>query len=138
MIPIPDKPCDVTDCKRPMFMGFEAFNIKKRVCEYHYKRHCNDNDDFSLLTEFKVPKLGLNVDKFGFPVARDEKEMLAALGTHHEVEKEEKKEKGLEKLKEWKETHKDAPKKFKPKQAKPRPESQSELDDIAAMIAKGE
>ncbi len=50
--------CDVARCKRPMLLSYGAFaSVSKRakdvqVCEFHWKKHCNDGDKFDLRTYF--------------------------------------------------------------------------------------
>ena len=47
--------CDVRKCQRPSYLGYEAFKRTNRcvgVCEWHWRKHCDDNDKFDLRTHF--------------------------------------------------------------------------------------
>jgi len=54
--------CDVTRCKRDPIMGYSAFvpDRKKdvRICEYHWEKHCDDEDKFDIRKYFYPPEGG--------------------------------------------------------------------------------
>ena len=58
--------CDVARCKRPTMLTYAAFAKEwkakdVKVCEYHWKKHCDEGDTFDLRVHFK-PK-GKDNDK---------------------------------------------------------------------------
>ena len=48
--------CHVGRCKRQPYLGYAAFGAKSTkevsVCEYHWKKHCNEADKFDLKLYF--------------------------------------------------------------------------------------
>ena len=48
--------CHVGKCNRPTLLGYAAFGAKRTkdvdVCEYHWKKHCNEVDKFDLRLHF--------------------------------------------------------------------------------------
>jgi len=49
--------CDVARCKRKVLLTYAAFDKGSKVkdvavCEYHWKRHCDDDDSFDLRKVF--------------------------------------------------------------------------------------
>lgn len=51
--------CDVKRCRRSIYLGYEAFiNVRRsvNVCEFHWKKHCDDDDKFDLRTHFEPNK----------------------------------------------------------------------------------
>jgi len=49
-MPKPDGTCHVKHCRRPETSIF----YKHGVCDYHWLRHCDDNNRFDLKVEFGV------------------------------------------------------------------------------------
>lgn len=53
--------CDVAKCKREPMLGYSAFGPKRnkdvRICEYHWEKHCDDNDKFDIRTHFYPPRV---------------------------------------------------------------------------------
>jgi len=130
--------CDVPDCNRKIFMGWEVLGHSHQICEYHWRRHCNDNDDFDLHDALNIPKLklGVDVDRFGFPLTEDDRAMSEQIKKQHKTEKDSKNSESIKRLKQWKDSHPERTRKRKTK-TKPRPtvtDVQDELDDIANSI----
>jgi len=46
--------CDVTGCSEQTFMGWRPLTerIGRKVCEYHWRRHKDENDSFDLFEAF--------------------------------------------------------------------------------------
>ena len=48
--------CDVTKCNRGPILGYSAFGPRSKkdvsICEYHWKKHCDDDDKFDIKTHF--------------------------------------------------------------------------------------
>jgi hypothetical protein len=48
--------CDVSRCKRPMLLSYAAFGARRTkdasVCQYHWEKHCDDEDKFDLRLHF--------------------------------------------------------------------------------------
>lgn len=134
----PECPCNVPNCDRPVNVGWKAFGLRRRICNYHFKRHCNSGDSFSLFDVFNVPKLKLVIggDRFGFPLPRDYHEMTKKVRVEHKVKEDRKKKESLAKLRKWKEENGNEPR----RKPKPRPEQklavQQEMDDIVGDILK--
>ena len=42
--------CEIKRCKREADMTYWHNADKKRICDYHWERHCDDNDKFDLKT----------------------------------------------------------------------------------------
>ena len=90
--------CDIPNCGRTFSVGWQCYGQSKHVCEYHWNRHCNDNDTFDLFKAFNIPKF--RYDKFGFVKARDEEEMKKIIEKNEQQEK----ESSLDRLKNFKES----------------------------------
>jgi len=131
-------PCDVPGCDRQVRMGWEAGGKKKRICRYHFNRHCNEDDSFDLFTTFDVKKYEL--DNLGFVKAGDHDEIVDRTKRQQKEERERKKEESLARLREWKEGNGDRPKLKRRPTPKPRPDRaaiQGEMDDIVGDILNG-
>lgn len=136
--------CDVPDCGKEVHLGWRCAGIMKKVCKYHFKRHCNENDSFSLFDTFgiKLPTLSAKsgqFSEFGRPLPRDYDEMRELAEKHRILEGGAKKEDSMERLKKWKAENGDhkRKKKRKPKPPPPRPIKstiQADLDDIVSEI----
>lgn len=52
--------CDIGKCKRPNMLIYAAFgegrNKEVEVCEYHWEKHCDDDDKFDLHEYFYPSK----------------------------------------------------------------------------------
>lgn len=46
-----DDVCKVKNCRRPRVMSYYQFHW---CCEYHWKRHCDEDDSFNLKKEFGI------------------------------------------------------------------------------------
>jgi hypothetical protein len=48
--------CDVKRCRRPMLISYAAFGARRTkdvsVCQYHWDKHCDDEDKFDLRLYF--------------------------------------------------------------------------------------
>lgn len=132
-------PCDVPDCDRHAKMGWEAGGKKKRICRYHFARHCNSDDPFNLFLVFKIKQFKL--DKLGFVEARDQKEVVGRVKQQQVEERKRKKGKSLARLKEWKEENGNRPRPKRRPIPKPRPNKavvEGEMDDIVGDILNGD
>lgn len=51
--------CDITNCQRKTYMGWRPLTtpLGRQICEYHWKRHCDKNNNFNLFDAFGFPKL---------------------------------------------------------------------------------
>ncbi len=53
--------CDVKRCNRPSILGYSAFGPKRNkdvsICEYHWEKHCDDDDKFDIKTYFYPPRV---------------------------------------------------------------------------------
>jgi len=47
--------CDVSGCQRETYMGWRPLTESRgrQICEYHWRRHCDEKDSFDLFDEFK-------------------------------------------------------------------------------------
>lgn len=136
-----DNVCDVPDCGRPVYVGWSASGVRKKVCKYHIVRHDKEGDPFCLFKTFGATKLTLNVDvdRFGFPLPRDLREMTKRVETRRSEKRTEEKQRSLDRLKEWKEGNGDV-KKQKKRKLSPRPDRtavQQEIDDLVGDILSG-
>ena len=129
----PEMPCDVPDCNREFDMGWVVPGKNYRVCNYHFKRHSNIDDDFSLFDVFKIKQLrvGVNCDRFGIPLPKDYDEMMERARKNEELDKKAKKEKSLSRLRDWR---KNGGVSTRPK---PRPTTKDEMDDAVGDILGG-
>ena len=128
----PDNCCDVPSCIREVLLGWGSYGVKKKICKYHFKRHCNENDEFNLFDTFGVKhmRLGIDVDRFGIPLPPDTKEIADQIKKSNDLERNSKKEKSIARLAEWK-SNGGEPK----KKPKPRPEHiVKEQSDMDALI----
>ena len=52
--------CEVSRCKRPTLLVFAAFHFDEHlevdICEYHWEKHCDDDDKFDLEEYFRSSK----------------------------------------------------------------------------------
>ena len=59
--------CDVARCRKPMLLSYGAFTSKRAkdrwVCEFHWKKHCDDGNRFDLRTHFFPDEEIQHVDK---------------------------------------------------------------------------
>ena len=132
--------CQVPNCPRNAYSGWGIHGKWFRVCEYHHNRHFNQNDDFNFFDAFKLSflKAEIGYDRFGFPLARDEKEMIAFVNGHREAEKTEKVDKSIERLRQWKEKNKGLGPRPKPKPIETRTKIiQTEADNVVDDILAG-
>jgi hypothetical protein len=114
----------------------------KKVCRYHFYRHCRGDDSFSLFDIFGIPKMKLAVDSGGFdklgrPLPKDAAEMPALIEKHRKLEGLPKKEDSIERLKRWKAENGNRKRKRKRRPPPPRPskrERQEEFDSIVNDI----
>lgn len=141
-------PCEVDRCSDESLclMGFPSEEHIREyfyVCRHHHFRFYDKDDDFDLYEEFNLIPNG-PIDRFGFPIARDEhlyKELLAKRTKSDHSS-------SIGRLKAWKEKNKDKKRvrKRKPTGVKARPQRQTlanvktkknskdELDDVLAGI----
>ncbi len=56
--------CDVKECRRKTYMGWRslAVSIGRQVCEYHWKKHSDANDEFDLHEVFDFPRFCVERD----------------------------------------------------------------------------
>lgn len=130
--------CEVPKCDRQSVMGWRPLNIEKprHICRYHWRRHCNGDDEFSLLTVFNIKAFKL--DRFGGHVAKDKDEMMAKANGRQAARRRAKKDKSLERLQQWKKTNgKELPRR-KRKKPPERPSAAIELDSVIDDILGGE
>jgi len=134
-----DDCCDVMFCGRDVHVGWRCQGVMRKVCKYHFKRHCNENDEFSLFHVFGIPQMKLKVEsgkfsRFGKPLPHDYDEMRELAEKHRILEGEPKREDSIERLKRWKEKNGNKRRRKPP----PRPEvvvqRDKELDDIVSNI----
>lgn len=136
--------CDVPDCGREVYLGWDCQGIRKKICKYHFKRHCNENDEFSLFDVFNIKVMQLapqsvQFSEFGRPLPHDYDEMQELAEKHRIIEGGAKKEESIERLNKWKAKNGDHKRKKK-RRSKPPPsrpdkrERQTELDDIVGDI----
>jgi len=130
--------CDVPNCSRPMDMGWKPNQGKNyRICFYHERRHFNEDDVFDLFDVFGIKQLvlGVDVDRFGFPLPRDYYQCLDEAEQREKERKKARTEETRAKLEEWKAENKDRPRYKKPPL---RPEEISKrskmLDDLVGDI----
>jgi len=52
------KSCDVKGCTNPVFMGWRPLTerLGRKVCEYHWRRHKDEQDSFDLFEAFGLPR----------------------------------------------------------------------------------
>lgn len=139
--------CDVPDCGKEVLLGWGCAGVMKKICQYHFKRHCNENDSFSLFDIFDIERMKLSVEsggfsEFGRPLPHDYNEMRELAEKHRILEGGAKKEDSMERLKKWKAENGDHKRKKKRKRKPPpaRPDKkvgQAELDDIVSEILGG-
>jgi hypothetical protein len=52
--------CDVKRCRQQFFLFFAAFGPRRKrevaVCQQHWERHCDEEDEFDLIVHFYPPK----------------------------------------------------------------------------------
>jgi len=134
---IPEMPCDVPHCGRPMDMGWKVLGKYYRLCFYHFKRHSNENDKFDLFNALGIEKLrvGVNVDRFGIPLPKDYDEMMERAERNKKLEKRAKRDKSISRLKNWK---KNGGVSTKPKpRPKPRSVVENEMNSAVDDILGG-
>ncbi|MCK5606668.1 hypothetical protein KAR91_32500 [Candidatus Pacearchaeota archaeon] len=108
--------CDMPDCSKTIVCGIDSvvrnvakpkegpYNLSIRLCESHYYRHHNKRDRFDVYRALKLTEMvvGVHVDRFGHLLPHDHKEFKERARVSCEVEKEDKREKSLNRLKKWK------------------------------------
>ena len=121
-----EMPCDVPDCGREMGMGWGVQGKRFRICMYHFKRHCNESDEFSLFDALGLEKkmIGVDVDRFGIPIPPDAEEIKKELEKLEKKTATQKKTASLNRLQKWKETNKSERRRKPP----PRPEVQERMN----------
>ena len=137
-----DDCCDVMHCGRDVHVAWNCQGTRRKICKYHFKRHCNENDEFSLFPIFGIPQMRLNVEsgKFsmlGKPLPHDYDEMRELSEKCRIIEGGAKKEDSIERLKKWKAENGNTKRKRKRKPPPPRPterDRQTEFDDIVGNI----
>jgi hypothetical protein len=119
-------PCDVPNCSRSYEAGWRPLASKYyRVCLHHLRRHNDQEDSFSLFTVLGILDRKPNrLNRFGHPIPKDYDECIAEVKQRNVVEKQAKRNKSLNRLKQWKAN---GGKSTKPK---PRPVPQKELDSV--------
>jgi hypothetical protein len=53
--------CDVSRCRREPMLSYAAFGPKRNkdvsICDYHWTKHCDDDDKFDIKTYFYPPRV---------------------------------------------------------------------------------
>ncbi len=53
--------CDVKDCSKASVLQYEAFGPGRKrqvgVCEYHWEKHCDEEDKFDLIGHFYLSQV---------------------------------------------------------------------------------
>ena len=56
--------CDIAKCKREPILGYSAFGPKRNkdvsVCQYHWEKHCDDEDKFDIREHFYPTRVAKN------------------------------------------------------------------------------
>jgi hypothetical protein len=54
--------CEIKRCRRHSLLGYGAFGPRRTkevgVCEYHWEKHCDEEDKFDLRSYFYPPAAG--------------------------------------------------------------------------------
>ena len=136
--------CGVHDCGRETYLGWSCSGVMKQICKYHFKRHSNKDDLFSLFDIFGIMRMELGMgsnkfSEFGKILPHDYDEMRELAEKHRILEGGAKKEDSIERLNKWKAENGNTKRKRKPKPKSPssRPdkkERQGEIEDIVNEI----